>query len=84
MRVFENEDDLAEALAKRGVIILTAEEGKLGDMLASLLDAQVLISVEGSQQITHCSGSATKAPSSRFSRHIGSTMWLRTGPSALA
>ncbi len=48
-RTLENENELIEALEKRGVAILTAEGGRLDDMIANLLDAMIVISTEGSQ-----------------------------------
>jgi len=49
-RILENEDALIDALANRGVTVLMAEETSVEAILSALLDAGILITVEGSQQ----------------------------------
>lgn len=51
-RPFVNEDAVIEALAARGVKIVCAEDQDTGNFIASILDASLVISVEGSQ-ISH-------------------------------
>ena len=49
-RILNNEDRIIAALADKGVAILTAEETPLTTTVRTLLDASILITIEGSQQ----------------------------------
>jgi hypothetical protein len=80
-RSISNESQVAEALEQRGVIIVSAEQMSIPDMVAKLLGARMIISIEGSQ-ISHAlytlndGGSvlAIQPPDRFFNSHMD---WLR-------
>jgi hypothetical protein len=52
-RVLENEDQVIEVLMKRGFSVVDVENDELHNIISTLVDAKVVISIEGSH-IAHC------------------------------
>jgi hypothetical protein len=80
-RSISNEAEVVETLERHGVVIVSAEQLSIPDMLAKLLGARMIISIEGSQ-ISHAlytlkdGGSvlAIQPPDRFFNSHMD---WLR-------
>jgi hypothetical protein len=72
-RLVHREDELIDALIKRGFIVLDVSSGGLDHIIENLVDAKIVISMEGSH-ISHCvysipeeSGLLVLQPPDRFS-----------------
>jgi capsular polysaccharide biosynthesis protein len=52
-RVLQNEEDLIEVLTKQGFVVVDVENDDLKTIIATLVDAKLVVSIEGSH-IAHC------------------------------
>jgi len=74
-RLIQDEDSIIDALVKRGFVIVDVVSDSLEQILATLVDARIVVSLEGSH-IGHCavaipknSGLLLLQPPDRFSAH---------------
>jgi len=58
-RVLQNEEDLIEVLTKQGYVVVDVENDDLKTIIATLVDAKVVVSIEGSH-IAHCTFSVPR------------------------
>jgi len=87
-RLIENEDEIVQALAHCGFVVVDVQSDPLESILRTLVDARLVISMEGSH-VWHCNlalpkeaGLLTLQPSDRFSsttRHWSDVLGIRFG-----